>query len=140
MTQKIVAKINDTLIKENVLKLPYNSALKDRAKALRKGYNFAEVVFWKQVRNGTFWNMDFDRQKIIGNYIVDFYIKKLGLIIEIDGESHNEKEVYDEKRESYLLSQGTQIFKTTNYRVLHDLENIMKELENFIIEKYGVSK
>ena len=34
-----------------ILNLPYNPKLKDRAKALRKAGNFAEVVFWKQVRN-----------------------------------------------------------------------------------------
>ncbi|MFB9097429.1 endonuclease domain-containing protein [Flavobacterium jumunjinense] len=137
MQTKITAKINDKSIKENVLKLPYNPELKNRAKSLRKGYNFAEVVFWKQVRNKSFWGIDFDRQKIIGNYIVDFYIKKLGLVIEIDGESHNNKENYDLKRENYMLSQGVLIFKTTNFRILHDLDNVMKELEHFIIEKYG---
>ena len=137
MQTKITAKINDKSIKENVLKLPYNPELKNRAKSLRKGYNFTEVVFWKQVRNKSFWGIDFDRQKIIGNYIVDFYIKKLGLVIEIDGESHNNKETYDLKRENYMLSQGVLIFKTTNFRILHDLDNVMKELEYFIIEKYG---
>lgn len=66
------------IIKENQLKtnyilnFPYTYALKDRAKALRKAGNFAEVVFWKQVRNKEFWKLDFDRQRVIGNYIVDF--------------------------------------------------------------------
>ncbi|WP_317228619.1 MULTISPECIES: DUF559 domain-containing protein [Chryseobacterium] len=43
--------------------------------------------------------MDFDRQRIIGNYIVDFYVKTLGLIIEIDGSSHDGKEIYDSIRQ-----------------------------------------
>ncbi len=47
------------------------------------------MVFWKEVRNKSFWNIDFDRQRIIGNYIVDFYVKALGLVVEIDGEIHN---------------------------------------------------
>lgn len=111
--------------------------MKSRARALRKGYNYAEVVFWKQVRNGEFWNIDFDRQRIIGNYIVDFYVKKLGLIVEIDGESHNNKEDYDEKRENYLKNLGLNLFKASNLRVLHDLNNVMNELETFIIEKYS---
>lgn len=137
MKTKIITQINGHFIKENMLKLPYNPELTNRAKSLRKGYNFAEVVFWKQVRNKTFWGIDFDRQKIIGNYIVDFYVKKLGLVIEIDGESHNNKEVYDLKREHYMISQGVTIFKTTNFRIIHDLENVMKELESFIIDQYG---
>ena len=136
--EKNVIKINEHIIIENFVKnLPYNADLKSRARALRKGYNYAEVVFWRQVRNGEFWNIDFDRQRIIGNYIVDFYVKKLGLIVEIDGESHNNKEDYDEKRENYLKNLGLNLFKVSSLRVLHDLNNVMNELETFIIEKYS---
>ena len=71
------------------------------------------------------------------SYIVDFYIKTLGLIVEIDGESHNDKEEYDKKREEYLESFGLKIFKATNLRVLHDLDNVIKELELFVIEHYS---
>ena len=132
------------IIKENPLKtnyilnLPYNSALKNRAKALRKAGNFAEVVFWKQVRNWEFWQLDFDRQRVIGNYIVDFYAKSLGLVIEIDGESHNEEEDYDAKRDEFMISIGIRIFRISKLRVLHDLDNVMVELEDYIIQEYKV--
>jgi very-short-patch-repair endonuclease len=52
----------------------------NRSRSLRKGYVLSEVIFWKQVRNKEFHQIDFDRQKIIGNYIVDFYIKSLGVV------------------------------------------------------------
>jgi very-short-patch-repair endonuclease len=134
---QIVTHINQIPIRLNfVSNLPYNVSLKKRARALRKGYNYAEVVFWKQVRNKQFWNIDFDRQRIIGNYIVDFYVKKLGVIVEIDGESHNNKEAYDAKRALFLESLGLVIFKTTNYSVLHDLDYVMKELARFIVERF----
>ena len=134
---EIVTHINQIPIRLNFVSyLPCNVSLKSRARALRKGYNYSEVVFWKQVRNKQFWNIDFDRQRIIGNYIVDFYVKKLGLIVEIDGESHNNKEDYDAKRELFLESLGLVLFKTTNYKVLHDLDNVMKELEQFIVERF----
>ena len=48
-----------------ILNLPYNPSLNNGAKALRKAGNFAEVVFWKQVRNKEFWQFDFDRQSVI---------------------------------------------------------------------------
>jgi very-short-patch-repair endonuclease len=72
--------------------LPANPNLKPRAKALRQAKNLSEVLFWIQVTRGGFHKIDFDRQKVIGNYIVDFYVKKLRLIIEIDGSSHIGKE------------------------------------------------
>ncbi len=135
---EILFYINTIPIKTHpILNLPYNSKLKTRAKLLRKAGNYAEVVFWQQVHKAKFHGIDFDRQRIIGNYIVDFYVKKLGLIIEIDGESHNSKEEYDEKRSRYLETLGLKIFKATNFRILHDLGNVLMELEDFIIENYS---
>ena len=134
-----ILNINGININTNyILNLPYNPQLKDCAKALRKAGNFSEVVFWKQVRNKEFWKLDFDRQRVIGNYIVDFYVKSLGLVIEIDGEIHNEQEEYDAKREDYLISLGIKIFRISKLRVLHDLDNVMCELENYIIQEYKV--
>jgi len=135
---EILTYINEVPIKRNFVEnLPSNPKLKDRARALRKAGNYAEVVFWQQVHKNKFHKIDFDRQRIIGNYIVDFYVKTLGLVVEIDGESHNEKEEYDEKREKYFINLGLKVFKTSNLRVLHDLENVLKELEFFIIESYS---
>ena len=74
--------------------LPANPNLKTRARALRQARNLSEVLFWIQVTKGGFHKIDFDRQKVIGNYIVDFYVKKLRLVIEIDGSSHIGKEAY----------------------------------------------
>ena len=137
MQEEILTIIHDIPIKRNfVLNLPYNVSLKSRAKALRKAGNFSEVVFWKEVRNKSFWNIDFDRQRIIGNYIVDFYVKALGLVVEIDGEIHNFQEEYDEKREMYLKELGLKIFRISTTKMLFDTENVMKDLEQFIIAEY----
>ncbi len=137
MPQEIPIIINNTKIKRNVIaNLPYNAALKNRARALRKAGNLSEVIFWKQVRAGEFHSIDVDRQRVIGNYIVDFYIKSLGLVVEIDGESHNDKDEYDEKRERFLISLGLNVFKISTFQIHYDLDNVMKNLENYIIENY----
>ena len=141
MQEEILTSIHIIPIKRNfVLNLPYNASLKSRAKALRKAGNFSEVVFWKEVRNKSFWNIDFDRQRIIGNYIVDFYVKALGLVVEIDGEIHNFQEEYDEKRETYLNELGLKVFRISTTKMLFDTENVMKDLEQFIITEYKVNK
>ena len=137
MQEEILTIIHDIPIKRNfVLNLPYNASLKSRAKALRKAGNFSEVVFWKEVRNKSFWNIDFDRQRIIGNYIVDFYVKALRLVVEIDGEIHNFQEEYDEKREMFLKELGLKVFRISTTKMLFDTENVMKDLEQFIITEY----
>ena len=119
------------------LGLPFNPFLKDRAKALRKARNFPEVIFWKHVHKGKFYNIDFHRQKIIGNYIVDFYIESLSIVIEIDGSSHNDKEEYDHNRDKFLESCGLTIFHVSDMMILFDLETVLNELKAFIIENYS---
>ena len=117
--------------------LPKNKDLLSRSRSLRKGYVLSEVVFWKQVRNKEFHQIDFDRQKIIGNYIVDFYIKSLGVVIEIDGSSQNDKEDYDNKRQLFLESLDLVVYRISDYRIKNDLIDVMKDLEDFIIEKFS---
>ena len=112
--------------------LPINIKLKEKAKELRKSGNLSEVLFWQQVKEQKFLGLDFDRQKIIGNYIVDFFVKSLGLIIEIDGCSHDFKVSYDEQREKYLKSLGLIIFKILDIEIKTNLNNIMDGLEYFI--------
>ncbi|MCX8523152.1 endonuclease domain-containing protein [Chryseobacterium formosus] len=136
--KEFLTEINGFPIFKNYLEnLPYNPKLKKLLSGKRKAGILSEVIFWKQVRARTFHKIDFDRQKIIGNYIVDFYVKNLGLVIEIDGWSHDNKEIYDEIRQTYLESLGLKIFRITDFDVKHNLSVVMRELEQFIIKNYG---
>ena len=137
-TMEIVTTINSIPIyRRYISNLPYNANLKYRARALRKAGNFAEVLFWLQVHKNKFHSIDFDRQRVIGNYIVDFYIVALGMAIEIYGDSHNEKEDYDNRREEFLTSLGIVVWRVSDLRAKFDLENVMQELEAFIISQFG---
>lgn len=120
------------------LNLPYNINLKDRSKSLRYAENLPEVLFWMQVTKGNFHKIDFDRQRIIGNYIVDFYIKKLGLVIEIDGASHDDKEIYDKAREEYFISLGLKVYRITVDDVMKNMDFVRMGLEEYIIKEYGI--
>ncbi|WP_114757748.1 endonuclease domain-containing protein [Flavobacterium sp. AG291] len=137
MQKEILLEINSVPIYKNFIQnLPYNPALSDRAKKLRKMGVVSEVVFWNQVKKKSFFGIDFDRQRIIGNYIVDFYVKSLGLIIEIDGSSHNDKDVYDAVRDRFLKSLSLRIYRISEFRVRNDLANVLKELEVYIVTEF----
>jgi very-short-patch-repair endonuclease len=45
--------------------------------------------------------------------------------------------VYDQKREDYLLSLGLKVYRISDLRVKHDLNNVMMELEQYIIEEFA---
>jgi very-short-patch-repair endonuclease len=118
--------------------LPSNPNLQTRAKELRKAKNLPEVLFWMQVTKGRFYKIDFDRQKVIGNYIVDFFVKKLNLIIEIDGSSHIGKEEYDAAREAYLVSLGLNMYRISVYQIMQQMDSVLLDLENYIVREFGV--
>jgi very-short-patch-repair endonuclease len=117
--------------------LPKNKKLQKRARSMRNASTLPEVLFWIEVTKGRFHKIDFDRQKVIGNYIVDFYVKHLSLVIEIDGSSHVGKEQYDQNRENFLKSLGLEIYRISNGDILYRRGFVMKELEKYIIERYG---
>ncbi|WP_417591101.1 endonuclease domain-containing protein [Owenweeksia hongkongensis] len=128
--------INGVQLKTNYLKLFYNPKLKQRARTFRKARNLPEVLFWVRVNKGQFYGLDFDRQKIVGNYIVDFYCKSLGLIVEIDGSSHLGREEEDAVREAWLSDQGCRIIRFTTVLILEHMDQVIEELEDFVLENY----
>ena len=129
--------INGKQVKKRTIPdLPRNTKLKDFARENRKGHNMAEVMFWRQVHKKKFHGLDFDRQKVIGNYIVDFFVKKLGLVVEIDGGSHNEKVDYDAQRDKYLQGLGLKVFHTTDFDVLQHVNITLEDLRKFIVDNY----
>ncbi len=93
----------------------HNHALKDRAKELRANPTKEEQKLWYDFLRGL--PVHFCRQKIIGNYIVDFYCASKKLVIELDGSQHYEDEgkEYDKVRDAYLNSLGLTVLRYSNY-------------------------
>ena len=136
-SKTILATIDSTPIYRRFTpNLPADISLRSRARGLRKRANLPEVVFWQQVHKKKFFQIDFDRQRIIGRYIVDFYIKGLSLIIEIDGSSHDNKENYDQKRENYFKALGLRIYRINARDVTNDVDQVIINLKNYILNNY----
>ena len=129
--------IHGVKIKKRTLPdLPKHVFLKGYARKNRKGGNWAEVVFWKQVHKKKFHEIDFNRQFVIGNYIADFYARSLGLVVEVDGGYHVTRKEYDAERDAFMRSLGIKVFRVTDGEVLHQTEQVMRELEGFILENF----
>lgn len=86
------------------------------------------MFFWRQVRNKGFKGFDFDRQKIIGNYIVDFYCSNCQVVVEIDGSSHDDKVEYDKERDQYLESLGLVVIHIPVVDVMQNMGKVMDML------------
>ena len=122
-------------IKKMAKIIPYNPKLKALARKLRKDMTFGEVLLWNEIKDDKFGGFDFDRQRCIDNYIVDFYCKELMLAIEIDGMSHNHEEAFlkDEIRQKKLKSFGVKFLRFSESEVKYDMVNVIRAMEVEII-------
>ena len=110
--------------------LPTNENLKKYAVEMRKKQTDEEKKVWYQILKGR--TPKFHRQRIIGNYIVDFYCPQLRLAIEIDGYQHfyEENIEYDNKRTEYIESQDIYILRFENTEVNKDIEYVRFIIDN----------
>ena len=118
------------------MKLPVNKSLRNLARNLRKNSTLSEVLLWNHLKQKRANGLDFDRQKVIGNYIVDFYCPKLKLVIEIDGCSHDNKYIYDKIRHEYLESLGLTVLHIDDLDIKTKINDVLYNIETFIINHY----
>lgn len=103
---------------------------KENRKNPTKGESLVRNMILKNKKLG----VKFLRQRMIWNYITDFYCSKLKLIIEIDWESHNYKFDYDQKRKKYLESLWLKVLIYTNEQVLNNLQWVSEDI-SYIVYK-----
>jgi very-short-patch-repair endonuclease len=109
-----------------------DKVLTERARFMRKEMSEPETRMWLALRAKRFESVKFRRQKVVGNYIVDFAARDPMLVVEIDGDSHGETAVYDADRTRYLESCGYRVVRFGNSDVMTNLEGVLTELQRVI--------
>src|SRR5271167_1014771 len=77
----------------------------ENARRLRRNATIPERILWNRLRGGGLAGLKFRRQQPIGPYIVDFFCHEAGLVVEVDGRSHDERGNEDARREAFLREQ-----------------------------------
>ena len=115
--------------------LPYNANLKTFSRDLRNNSTIGEILLWKQLRARQMMGYQFYRQKPLTKYIVDFYCPQLKLIIEVDGQYHNEDEqqVSDRERQDFLEEIKLNFLRFAEMVVRKKMPGVLKEIENYIL-------
>jgi very-short-patch-repair endonuclease len=108
--------------------------LKELARKLRQNMTFSEVTLWNEIKNGKLMGYDFDRQRPIGNFIVDFYCKKLKLAIEIDGITHQDDKIVlkDQVRQEELEALGVAFLRFDALLVVNKVGAVVREITKWI--------
>lgn len=113
--------------------LPYNKELKEFSRNLRNNYTMGEILLWKKLGAGTMMTYSFNRHKPLNWYIVDFYCKPLDLVIEVDGEYHNEpaQRLKGIERQQILESMKLNFLRFSEQQVRKDMEIVLKSIETY---------
>jgi very-short-patch-repair endonuclease len=121
--------------------LPYNKNLKAFSRKLRNNSTLGEILLWKQLRAGSMDGYTFNRQKPLGNYIVDFYCKPLNLVIEVDGGYHftEEQKIKDNERQKILEGLKLNFLRFHDDEVKKDMLQVLRKIKSYIKE-YAVIK
>ena len=113
--------------------LYYNGNLIKYSQTLRCKPTDAERKLWFKLRLKQLNGYQFYRQRVIGNYIVDFCSPELKLVIEVDGSQHylDEGIKADKIRDNYLKDCGFKVLRYNDYDVLTNISGVVENiLEN----------
>ena len=70
----------------------------------------------------------FIRQQIIDGFIVDFCCHAAGLVVEIDGDIHQQQVEYDKERDRILAARGLRVLRIPNREVLENLPDVLNRI------------
>ena len=117
-------------------RFPFNNNLVERAKKMLENPTIQESLVWNNILKSKLTGFKFTQQKIIDNYILDFYCSELLIAIELDGDQHlkaNNLE-YDKIRDNLLNSFGVKVIRISNDEA-SDIELLTKQIKNIIDQR-----
>ncbi len=97
----------------------------------------SEILLWQELKGKQLLGYDFDRQIPIDNYIVDFYCKKLSLVIEIDGSSHTNENapINDDIRQRRHVNLGIYFLRFDDLDVKQNIKQVLNIIHDWIVAK-----
>lgn len=106
--------------------------LKEYARENRRNQTLAETFLWDNIKDEAL-GVKFLRQHIIGDYIVDFLARSEGLIIEVDGAYHAERQQKenDALRTDILQRMGYSVMRFTNEQILYDIDSVIQQIKDY---------
>ena len=115
----------------------YNKKLRQPSCNLRSQQTKAERLLWLQLRRKQIHNCQFNRQKPLAGYIVDFYSATAKLVIELDGAHHFEVDqlAYDTERTAILEALDLKVIRFTNQQVFNEPDKTVQVISNVVLSR-----
>ncbi len=99
-----------------------------RAKELRHQMTQEEKILWQYLRANRLNGLHFRRQQIIDGFIADFYCHTARLVIEVDGQIHQQQAEYDAERDRALSARGLRLLRIKNEHVRQNLDSVLARI------------
>ena len=94
-----------------------------RAREMRRNPTEPEMRLWRNLSNGQLDGLKFRRQEVIGPFIADFMCPARALIVEVDGDTHDEAK--DRLRDDELAQFGFVVLRVTNPEVMGNPDGVL---------------
>lgn len=105
-----------------------------RAKELRNQASSAERTLWTILSSRRLDGFKFSRQMPVGPYFADFLCREAGLVVELDGYSHDLTQEYDARRDAFMKAQGLTVLRFANSDVMGDLDGVTRAISAVLAE------
>ena len=97
-----------------------------RAKEMRKNPTEPEKRLWRYLSNSRIEGLKFRRQEVVGPYIADLMCPSASLIVEVDGDTHDEAK--DRLRDDVLAQWGFLVLRVTNLDVMQNADGVVEAI------------
>ena len=98
------------------------------ARRLRRNMTPAEQKLWEALKGKKLGGLKFRAQQPVGPFILDFYCPARKLVVELDGEVHEEQADYDEVRTQQLEGYGYRVIRFRSEEVREDLPTVLERI------------
>ena len=115
-----------------IMERKHNAKLTNTARTLRKNMTKEEKHLWYDFLRS--YPVRFLRQKVIDNYIVDFYCHQARLIIELDGSQHYTDDglKYDEERTKCFEERGLNVLRIPNNEINNNFDGVCEYIDKSV--------
>ena len=116
-----------------------NEHLNPFAKKMRREMTKEERHLWYDFLKGL--DVTVHRQKILGNYITDFYIASKKLVIELDGSQHymGKGVCSDRDRDAWMRENGITVLRYTNLQISWEFAAVCEDILNHLEDTSSVT-
>lgn len=115
--------------------------LKPLARDMRHAHTTAEDALWQRLRDRQVGGAKFRRQHSVEGFIADFACISHWLIVEVDGDVHDqpEQQLYDQERQAHLEARGFRVLRFNNADVMRSMDAVLQTIAE-TLEENGSSK